>query len=129
MSLSGPGAFADPDLDAIRANDPLRIEMPSLDDIGEDAFGYAMDDEADTELTVRITGIASDRGKLLVFAYDDEYAFSTGDYMAAAGYAQSPATSGAVVLSIAVAGTPPYAVFALHDANSDNELKEALNKS
>lgn len=99
----------------------LGIEMPTVDPqdiIDADPWG----DGGVNELKITVNGIATTRGLLRVFAYDDKQAFDTGDVESAVGYAETTATAGSVVLQVPVFGSGRYAVFVFHDENADAKL-------
>ncbi|MGE0483872.1 MAG: DUF2141 domain-containing protein [Gammaproteobacteria bacterium] len=78
--------------------------------------------EALAIVTVHVDGVADDRGVVRVLLYDEAEAYVAGDAARAVGYAEVPATAGRLDVSLRAAGTPPYAVFAFHDANGDEQL-------
>lgn len=105
-----------------RSNDPLGIEMPTMDEFdyaeAEQGSGY----EGVTTLLINVAGIADNRGKIILLAYDDEQAFNTGDVSAAVGHVEVAAKSGSVEVELPAYGVGPFAIFALHDADNDDEL-------
>jgi uncharacterized protein (DUF2141 family) len=78
--------------------------------------------EALAIVTVHVDGVADDRGVVRVLLYDEAEAYAAGDATRAVGYAEVPAATGRLDVSLRAAGSPPYAVFAFHDANADEVL-------
>jgi uncharacterized protein (DUF2141 family) len=110
------------EMDRVLLNDPLGIEMPSMDQSDDEDPYWRHEDDGTTTLSISVGGIADNRGKIILLAYDDEKAFSAGDTSAAVGYAEADAKTGSITIQMAVYGLGLYAIVALHDANSDNEL-------
>jgi uncharacterized protein (DUF2141 family) len=113
---------SDLDMDRIRANDPLGIEMPSMGQSDSENEGWDDGYEGVITLSITVAGIADNRGKIILLAYDDEQAFQSGDANAAVGHVEADAKAGSVTVYLPVYGLGPYAIVALHDANGDNEL-------
>lgn len=74
--------------------------------------------------TLRITleGIRNDLGRIHVLAFDDSHAFSRGTAEQADGYTAGRATTGRMEIAVDVYGDGPWAIFAFHDENDDQQL-------
>lgn len=73
-------------------------------------------------LHVETTGIRSNRGSIIVAVYNDPDALAQYDDQRVVGYAEVPATAGAVSVDFPDLGTGPYAVTVFHDENGDRDF-------
>lgn len=73
-------------------------------------------------LSIAVDGVSNARGTVRILAFDDETAFRTGDITRLAGYADIPAVRGRVEARFEVLGAGPWAVFAFHDENDNEQL-------
>jgi uncharacterized protein (DUF2141 family) len=75
---------------------------------------------SDGHLTVRIDGLRSDRGQVMVAIFSRDLQFPDGDY--ADEWVKKPARTGSVTVEFG--GLPPgrYAVGAFHDENGNGNL-------
>jgi len=71
------------------------------------------------DLTLRVDGVASANGNVMVAVFDDAKAFPRGKFRAAQ---MAPATTGTVELVFKGLSPGRYAVSAYHDANSNQKL-------
>lgn len=89
---------------------------------GPPAAGSGFDYRELNTLTLRIDGIASDHGKVVVLTYDEAQASRASDDTRAAGFGELSAARGSVETSFPALGDGPWTAFADHDANGDSQL-------
>ena len=73
-------------------------------------------------LNVEIRDVKSGDGELLVVVFDNRQAYDNYDFNGAAGFAEVAADSMTVNVPFASLRDGPYAVFAYHDENGDDDL-------
>jgi uncharacterized protein (DUF2141 family) len=78
--------------------------------------------EGTQELTVRVAGLRSERGKVRVLVFDEASAYNAMDAARAVGYIEISPQGDSVSATIAVLGEGPYALFTYHDENEDLRL-------
>ncbi|MEQ9059676.1 MAG: DUF2141 domain-containing protein [Gammaproteobacteria bacterium] len=78
--------------------------------------------EALALVSVTIDGVRDARGSVRVLAFADAAAWDAFDLAQASGYGTAPAQAGSVTITLRAADAGPYAVFAFHDADDDEEL-------
>ncbi|MEM7358583.1 MAG: DUF2141 domain-containing protein [Pseudomonadota bacterium] len=79
---------------------------------------------AGAHLSVKVSGIRSANGKLLVMVFDNSDAFTAYDHNRAVGYQELSAQTDSMMFDFASLKEGPYAVFVMHDENSDYQLNE-----
>lgn len=73
-------------------------------------------------LSVTITGVRNDTGKVIVLVFDNRDAFKAYDYQRAAGYQEIAAAAGDVAVTFPQLTKGPYAVAAYHDENGNRDF-------
>jgi uncharacterized protein (DUF2141 family) len=73
-------------------------------------------------IAVRVEGIASDTGKIIIIAFEDARTFSSFGVLGAAGSASISAETGSIEHRFEMLTQGPYAVFSFHDENNDATL-------
>lgn len=73
-------------------------------------------------LTIEITNLRNDSGKVVVFVFDDGRAFEEGNYERAAAYREIAAVSGELEARFPELDAGPYAVSLFHDENDDDDF-------
>ncbi|WP_170332277.1 DUF2141 domain-containing protein [Ruegeria arenilitoris] len=73
-------------------------------------------------LIVNLHGARSDKGNIIVMAFDQQSAFDNMDYNNAAGYLEAPATGHPQRFDFPDLNNNYYSVIAFHDANGDYDL-------
>lgn len=81
-------------------------------------------ERVENHLLVKVKGIRSSNGKLLVMVFDNGKSFASYDHKQAVGYQEVEANSSEVVFKFASLAEGPYAVFVMHDENSDYVLNQ-----
>ena len=81
-------------------------------------------DRVENQLLVKVKGIRSSNGKLLVMVFDNAKSFASYDYEQAVGYQEVEVNSSEIVFKFASLAEGPYAVFVMHDENSDYVLNQ-----
>ncbi|MGB0661887.1 MAG: DUF2141 domain-containing protein [Mangrovicoccus sp.] len=69
-----------------------------------------------------VENVRSDRGTVIVLAFDKERHFNTLNYMRAVDYADVPARTGRMTVRLPRLTEGPYAIFLFHDENGDQDL-------
>lgn len=96
----------------------------SLDGRGGESIAAVADPQEDNSLSITIQGKRSDQGRVLVMVFDDASAFTAYDHNRAIGYQELSAQSDKLTFNFSALNQGPYAVFAMHDENSDYQLNE-----
>lgn len=93
----------------------FRIELP-------ETSASSTEGGSDHGLIVNLHGARSDKGQLIVVAFDKAEPFDAFDEYAAAGYVYLPATTAPQRVDFPDLTSPHYAVVAYHDENGDFQL-------
>lgn len=73
-------------------------------------------------VSVIVTKVRNDQGKILIAVFDDADAFAEYDYDRAVGYVELPAEKGRVEARFPYLTGGPYAVSLFHDENGDYDF-------
>lgn len=102
-----------------------RMPVSSASDNREPANIQVDEDEKrrDTSgLSIEITKLRNDSGKVIVFVFDDKDAFEGGSYERAAAYREIRAVAGTLETRFPELKAGPYAVSLFHDENGDGDF-------
>lgn len=73
-------------------------------------------------LSVALEDVRNDQGKVIVLIFDDWAAYAAFDFAQAAGYREVDAAGGRLQMDFPDLDAGPYAVFAFHDENGNQDL-------
>ncbi len=73
-------------------------------------------------LTLQVTDIRNDKGKIIVLVFDDAAAFQSDDVNKAVAYQEVNAAQGTLEIDFANLTEGPYAVSLFHDENGDYDF-------
>ncbi|WP_422378285.1 DUF2141 domain-containing protein [Roseibium sp.] len=73
-------------------------------------------------LSVTVKNIRNTRGQVIVLVMEDAHAYQSGNYEAAVGYLEIPASTGSVRADFPELAGGRYAVIAFHDENRNRDL-------
>ncbi len=76
-------------------------------------------------LSIALSGSRSSQGKVLVMVFDNSDAFARYDHTKAVGYQETDASDELMNFDFPLLVDGPYAVFIMHDENSDYRLNQS----